>query len=206
MNFLCQFTLWIACAMNLKFINLQIVIVVTLVLVNLGVALIRVLSSRIKQAISQGTSSWSLNLLNSLVWFWPTQHSPLKHLQSTVDWLSPSLTSKKVCSMYVNCTTWAQAAFNKSTMWSTAPIRHWLWQASQSLLQRVAWHRLRLQQLLLPCLFTNPRSIMTNGSPAAFVATWSPWTAQLVTKPPNEMHYLMAWSLNMVRLINWRTL
>ena len=43
--------------MNLKFINLQIVIVVTLVLVNLGVALIRVLSSRIKQATSQGTSS-----------------------------------------------------------------------------------------------------------------------------------------------------
>jgi hypothetical protein len=43
--------------MNLKFINLQIVMVVTLMLVNLGVALIRVLSSGIEQATSQGTSS-----------------------------------------------------------------------------------------------------------------------------------------------------
>jgi len=57
MNFLCQSTLLIACTNNLKFKNLQIVIVVTLVLANLVVALTCMSTYLIEQATSQGTSS-----------------------------------------------------------------------------------------------------------------------------------------------------
>ena len=151
-------------------------------LANLGNAFSCMSSYRFEQANSQGTSSWSRNSHYSLVWFWPTQLSPPTLRQYTITWPSQPLTRKKVCSTCVNCTTWAQAAFNKLTMWSIAQIKRWLCRGSLSWLLRVAWHPMRLPQPLPLFPFTNPWSSMTNAFPATSARTWSPWTLRFHNK------------------------